>query len=1177
MDLWSDVLLTASAGTGKTHALVSRFLAALSDPREPGGTPAARVPGIVAITFTIAAAAEMRKRVQASVRATVRGWGPGSGARRAWTQTLDVLDGARITTIHALCASILREHPLEAREIAGVTPGFEVLDAGEASSLREEAFRRAVLRLQKEGGEGWESYLSLAVSLGTRDLAEMLRVLEGHRFSVSPESLGRAVGARDLVSSGGSKEARPSEPGDARASVARLWLEVRGEYVRIKREHGGLDFDDLEECALALMSDPLTGERVRAGIRHLLVDEFQDVSSRQLDLILLLRGADPPGRRALFSVGDPKQSIFAFRGARGALDRLRRARPGLREARLERTRRFRDPLASFVNHLSSTLLPPEAIGGVYAPILPAPPEGPSVAGGAATSTGVEVVWLEAPVRASSAGSREDVRASLERKFFDPSEGGPVPAEEGLEAHEARFLADRVAALLGERRWVRPWRPDDGEAPHPLGPGDIAVLLSYRRHEDEYVNALRARGLRVVSHPGTGFHDRSEVQDVLNLLAVLAREGDEVALYGLLRSPFFAFSDEEIAGWYLPHERPPGLVQVLGQQAEREPLSRAARAFERLERWRALREDLTPSDLLRTALDDVGAWGVFADDGRGGRALANVEKLLDRVRDLPASGVVGLSAIHRHLVELASLEEDEPEAGVEIARDAINLMTVHRSKGLEFPVVLVPGLQRQWPAPRGNLLVSPIGEVAIAGGEAGSDGEGGQAPGSAARGREGEAGEREAGGSSEGPAADRFERVQAEVARDAELEARRLLYVAVTRAREHLLLTCVERRNSSGAPRPPTREPWRRWVNAAFHLEEMADTEVRTPEGWQLQRRPLMGAVAPSAGADHGGPAPPLPPPPPPPGDARPTPGSPGLSTADIDRWLTGATGTEGPAATAVPTPIAARPSAPTGLLPPGELMRGGGRLTLTVTELRLLRRCEARWWAWKTSGRPELELEHEGEGDLDERTSEPSSTGGEVSPDPGHVDARRIGTLLHELMARGSPWNEEGARSEVQGLLGAEDERVEELTNAVAWAMQQDQGTPGGPPLREEPITLVWSEGCLRGRPDAVFLSGGTPLIEDYKFGRPEPMSAAELREEHGFQLHCYALGFRKGRRPVHARVLLPRSRSSATWELTPLDLDEAEKEVRWLLVRAGALIDGRSAPRPCGRADCPLCGAPSA
>lgn len=1172
VDLCSDVLLTASAGTGKTHALVSRFLAALSDPREPGGTPAARVPGIVAITFTIAAAAEMRKRVQASVRATVRGWGPGSGARRAWTQTLDVLDSARITTIHALCASILREHPLEAREVAGVTPGFEVLDAGEASALRGEAFRRAVLRLQKEGGEGWESYLSLAVSLGTRDLAEMLRALEEHRFAVSPESLGRAVGAADLASSGGSGEASSSEPADPRASIARLWVEVRSEYVRAKREHGGLDFDDLEECALALVSDPSTGERVRAGIRHLLVDEFQDVSSRQLDLILLLRGSDPPGRRALFSVGDPKQSIFAFRGARGALDRLRRARPGLREARLERTRRFRDPLASFVNHLSSSLLPPEAIGGTYAPILPAPPEGPGAAGGAAASTGVEVVWLEAPVRASTAGSRDDVRASLERRFVDPSEGGPVPAEEGLEAHEARFLADRVAGILGEKRWVRPWRPDDGDAPHQLGPGDIAVLLSYRRHEDEYVNALRARGFRVVSHPGTGFHDRREVQDVLNLLAVLAREGDEVALYGLLRSPFFAFSDEEIAGWYLPFERPPGLFKVFGEQAEREPRSRAARAFERLERWRALREDLTPSDLLRTALDDVGAWGVFADDGRGGRALANVEKLLDRVRELPASGVVGLAAIHRHLVELAALEQDEPEAGVELARDAINLMTVHRSKGLEFPVVLVPGLQRQWPPPRGNLLVSPIGEVAIAGGGIEAEGAEGKAPGPTPGGRDGGAGEGEAGGSSEDPEMGRFERVQAEVALDAELEARRLLYVAVTRAREHLLLTCVERRNASGAPRPPTRELWRRWINAAFHLEEMADSEVRTPEGWQLQRRPLIGSAAPSAETDHGGPTPPLPPPPPP-GAPHPTPGSPGLSTAEIDRWLGGMTDAAEPSATPGAARITAQSSVPSGLLPPGELMRGGGRLILTVTELVLLRRCEARWWTWKTSGRPELEIEHEGPGEGDGTLPEPSAPRGEDDHDRDQVDARRIGILLHELMARGSPWNEEFARTEVRRLLGGEDVRVEELTNAARWAMQQDQGTPGGPPLREEPITLVWSEGCLRGRPDAVFLSGGTPLIEDYKFGRPEPMSAAQLREEYGFQLHCYALGFRKGRRPVHARVLLPRSRSSATWELTPLDLDESEKEVRWLLVRAGALIDGRSAPRPCGRADCPRCG----
>ncbi len=1145
-DLTSDVLLTAAAGTGKTHALVGRYLSALGDPREAGGPPATRVPTLVAITFTTAAAAEMRKRVEAAVRQTARQFPPKSEARQTWNRVLDVLHAARISTIHAFCASLLRELPLSARDIAGVVPGFDVLDATEANALREEAFRRTLVRLQSERGALWQSYVALAAERGVADVAEMVRILEEHRFATTPKALMSEAGSGTAPNGPGGGQ--PATSGAPLETLGKLWEAVQESYRRAKQERGGLDFDDLEEAALALTGDPSTLAELRGGIRHLLVDEFQDVSKRQLELLLRLRGSDPPIRRALFAVGDPKQSIYAFRGARGALEGLRGAMPGLREGRLDRTRRFRDPLATFVNRLSSVLLPAEAIGGRYEPILPAE----TATGGAGSSTHVDVVWLEGPLRATPTAGRDEVRKALQQRFLDPSLPGPVPADEGLEHAEARFIAGWVVDRLAAGETVRPWRPDDGDLPHRLGPGDVALLLSYRSHEEEYVAALRERGLKVVTHPGAGFHGRSEVQDVMNLLAVLAWEGDEASLYALLRSPFFAFSDEEMAEWFLAAESSGSLSEAFRHRAAASPGSREARSLQLIEGWRARRERTPPAELLRDALDDVGAWGTFADDGRGGRARANVEKLLDTIRELPRSGVVGLAAVHRYLLELQEREADEPEAGVELARDAVNIMTVHGAKGLEFPLVVVPGLQRQWSAPRGALLVSPTGKVAI---EAGPEEEGKEVGSGAPE--EGEPAAKAptgANGAQAGPGgAATYEEVVAALAHDAELEARRLLYVAVTRARDRLLLTCVQRRSAAGAPLSFSREPWRRWLDEAFGFDATVEREIASTEGWRFRRLPSAAAETAPLSKD----ATPLP----------------------LPKWVEAADAPGGEAALPSEGGTGTLPFAE--ILEPGKLLRDHRRVPFTVTELDLLRQCEARWWAWRNGAedpragpRPD---------DLEEQLT---PLGGSEEGEDADGDARggadsaeerkRLGISLHTVLAQGPPWDDPRLPDLVDRALprsiADRERRVGELTEAARWALRQDLSTPDGPPLREEPLALIVGDAVVWGRPDAVFLSPATSLVEDYKGGPTRAPSPEVLRTQHGFQLGCYALSIRRGRRPVHVRVVLPRAKGMLAWELTPLDLDAQSEELQHLVRRAISILDHEASPTPCGRDDCPHC-----
>lgn len=1106
-DLSVDVLMISAAGTGKTRALVSRFIAALGSLGDGGAPPAARVPGVVAVTFTIAAAAEMRRRIESAVRRTAQSLQGSPPAQRAWSEVLDVLPSARISTIHALCASMLRENAMEARDHAGVPAGFAILSAPEADALRRESLDRARDLWRTEGGTRWQEYRRLAAEVGLDTLESMVMTLEEHRHALTPTS---------LPTEGEGSEADAEER--RQLAIARIFREFRSMYRSVKTESGVLDFDDLEEAALRLLAHPPTGAKIRARIHHLLVDEFQDVSPRQMQLLLALRGNEPSAHRTLFAVGDPKQSIYAFRGARGALASLQAALPNLVIGRLNTTRRFGEPLASFVNKTAASFLPPEAIGEVYRPIESAPPSD----GSGPVRTEVDVVLLEAPTPppkpASGTGSKRDVRALLASKFADPSAPGPVPPDEGPEHGEAAYIARWVQGVLQEGKKVRAWRPDEPPEPHRITEGDIAILLSYRRHEDTYASALRRAGYKVALHPGTGFHQRQEVKDVLNLLTVLARDGDDAALYALLRSPLFGISDDAIAEWYLPHETPPSLHVALLAEAARDPTGRAAEVHAWLEHWKVLRESLAPAALLRRALDDTGAWGAFAADGRGGRAVANVEKLLDRVRELPEQGVVGLAAIRQRLEELADVEGDVPEAGIELARDAINIMTVHGAKGLEFPVVIVPGLQRRWPAPRGALLVGPGGEVALEPGE----GEGAEDEPS------NDATLAPPTQTAEGV----HERVKLALARDAEMEARRLLYVALTRARDRLLVSCVARRSPSGAFAAPTQEPWRRWLNAALGIEDLTVPHRRAPEGWNLRRvplpSPLSGPVAKGPGADQ-------------------------LSEARLvqaERLL------EPGGSGVVPT---------TGweFVDPDPPARGGGRLSFSVSELEVLRACERAWWM--------------GTG-LPPRVAGPEPPPGKSGIPPG-MSRTEYGELMHLLLSLGAPVNVGFVRSETARRVPRIDE--DELDKFVAttveqlrWTFSQDGVTPGGPALREEPMVWVSERSVVRGRLDVVFPTGLTPTVQDYKTGASLPGDAEGLREEFGFQLGCYALAVRKGARAVQARIVDPVTRNIWAWEFSPRDLSDMAEELTRLTDRGRVLWEGKERPRGCGKAVCPACGA---
>jgi ATP-dependent helicase/nuclease subunit A len=838
-----DIVVTAGAGTGKTRTLVARYLSLLAE-----GLP---LRSIIAITFTRKAAREMRNRVRDTVRRYLEGSDLGAEERERWQSLYSQLDAARIGTIHSLCTEILRSHPAEAR----VDPRFEVLEEGQVNILRLQAVNEAlawaaddeqaaalfglmgerILRITLEGLLGgrldaqevlgsipgdlmghWRQALeerqtqllsglearpewseAVEVLLGNaaddpEDLAEIQRqgavaALEVAEGSL-PDQLASLVRLSDISLSGGRQAAWPGgkeqlgEVKSALRTLRELWKEEAelltlalnpldeglaatypalratfefacDRYSAFRRERNALDFDDLERGALTLLQDNMSiRSRWQDDVRALLVDEFQDTNSRQRDLIALLNGEG----EKLFIVGDAKQSIYRFRGADVTVFRAERERivqEGGAGIPLHRSFRAHRDLIAGLNALLEPVL------GEEDPSRP---------------------WVE-PF------------APLDYHREEPGSGFAPPHVElhltvgaksrGALDRAANALAARLLSLMGSDLEV--W----GEgATRPLDYGDIAVLCRASTSFNSYEDALERAGIPFLTVAGRGFYRRPEIRDLLNGLQALADPTDDLALVGLLRSPGMGLSDAEL--YDLREKRgedgsSPPLWDVLQEAG-----GHASRAAELI---RSLHDQVGRSpvaDVLKGLLDGTGYRAALLETG-GARAARNVDKLL---ADGHASGITGVGEFLEYVQGLRDSGTREGEARA-TAEGAVQIMTVHQAKGLEFPVVVL-GDATRGPHGGGSLLVQPRLGVLV-----GLKDEEKNQPAAFLLGRE-------------------IDRDQDEA------ESDRLLYVAATRAREKLILSaCI------GLTR---------------------DGEVGKPSGWMGRLAEPLGLTGTEVGYDEEG-------------------------------------------------------------------------------------------------------------------------------------------------------------------------------------------------------------------------------------------------------------------------------------------------------------------------------------
>ena len=744
------LFVEAGAGSGKTFTLTQRIAWALSPGSGEGGEPFLDGLGqVLVITFTEAAAREIRERVRATLR------------RAGMAEAALAVDDAWISTIHGMCSRILHRHALD----LGLDPGFGVVAGSEQEALfsaamdevmsaaREDAGMAAALSEVDLGGykqgSGYSGAMGLVKAVYDAgrclprglaglepaepgegcDLAGLMRDLLLRMEELGAEKLTAAAAAKvgpslealrafDSLAPGKktgeaaeralasvelprSSKAIAEKLGEAKAAHAAAACEVaflraaghapaflslarRAEeaYGRLKREAGVVDNDDLVALALAAVRDNPEVRRDYAGrFRLVMVDEFQDTDEGQLALIELLAGE---GARHLCTVGDAQQSIYRFRGADvGVFYRRGEGVGPAGTVRLDTNYRSHGDVLKFVERVSRG-----ASSGLGT-------------GGGETGTMRSFMHLDDnPARKDALRARDLPRVDVEVVAGTGASGRAT-------AHQSAVLAAQVADALALY------------AAHGERPGDMALLLGVTTHADLYIDSLRSRGLECVVTGGSTFTSTPEVKVMCALLHTLANPADtQSGLFPLLASEMFGIDANDLCelGTRLQEKLPAPTKRPIDQGLAclellpgHEPSARLLRAHEVLTRAWGQVGSRPVADVCEGVVRDSGWLARLGEQGAEGTArAANVLAAVRYIRDLTQSMGLGCcrAAVEFDRWLAASKIAPASLAGADAAGGGtVRIMTIHASKGLEFPVCAVAEC---WGAPResSSLAVVP---------------------------------------------------------------------------------------------------------------------------------------------------------------------------------------------------------------------------------------------------------------------------------------------------------------------------------------------------------------------------------------------------------------------------------------------------------------------------------------
>jgi len=810
-----NILVSAAAGSGKTAVLVERIIRMVCDEEHP-----VDIDRLLIVTFTNAAAAEMRERIALGISAKLDEKPESEHIQKQAA----LLHNAQITTIDSFCLFLLRNHFNE----IGLDPAFRVADEGEVKLMQQEVLQELIEDGYREGGESFRfcveffchggrekvleqhilnlsryaasfpfpeewllarkedyraqdaesvsgshygQYLLSYLQKMTAGCAEKLKrvgtlceepdgpYMYGELTEQETEQLERLAGCRSLSEFESRLPAvvfgrLPSKKDDSVSPVKRelakklrnevkeslkklegrffatplelaakqgyacmepvgtlvdLVLEFDRRMGEKKQERKIIDFSDMEHFALKILLNREEGRiqpsavalEYRQHFAEILIDEYQDSNLVQEYLLKAVSGEEE-GRFNRFMVGDVKQSIYKFRLARPELflEKYNTYCPEEGDCRridLAKNFRSRTQVVDAVNSVFSGIMSKD-IGGIE--------------------------YDERAALYPGAVYPENEGCESELLLVEKPDSN---AEENAKRLEARAIARKIKELMGSFQVTE----KGSGSLRPVRYSDLVILLRTNSGwDEEFKQVLEDEGIPVYITSKTGYFGATEVQELLQLLRVLDNPTQDIPLFGVMKSVFGGFTEEEIArlrsgkkscSLYEAVKEYVSDLEAAGEkleEAEDRMLSvrgncsrgcggledgknaalcrKAADFITMLERYREYTAYMPIRELLATLVTDFDYLNYVTALPAGGKRRANVEMLFTKASDFEKTSYFGLFHFIRYMEQLEKYDVDYGEAELlDENADVVRIMSIHKSKGLEFPVTFVAGMSKRF--------------------------------------------------------------------------------------------------------------------------------------------------------------------------------------------------------------------------------------------------------------------------------------------------------------------------------------------------------------------------------------------------------------------------------------------------------------------------------------------------
>ena len=807
-----NILVSAAAGSGKTAVLVERIIRMLTDPEKP-----ADVDRLLIVTFTEAAAAEMKERIRGAIEQALEERPEDVHLQRQAT----LIHSAQITTIHSFCLSVIREH----FHILDIDPSFRIAEEGELKLLRQDVLdelleacyinaetsflefvekfgtgrndkkiEEIILKLYdysrsypqpelwldacvrsyrtgRDDGTGTEPACMERVKVLVRQkTGDMLLILEeglrlcglpdgpymyGEMLEADSEGLEHLlkqesfagmyeavqgiawkrlsakkddsvdVDKRDQVKALREKAKKMmkditamyfyeapeeilkdmEESADSMQVLTDLVKQFSEAFSRKKQSKNMIDFSDMEQFALRILTTEVEGRLVpslaaaeyQEQFLEVMIDEYQDSNLIQ-EAILTSVSTVSKGRNNIFMVGDVKQSIYRFRLSRPELfmekyETYSQEDSDRQRIDLHKNFRSREEVLGSVNFIFEQIMRRELGGICYdgqAALYPGASYDPQLDGQGRSLNRAELILV------------------------DTSDDG-LAGETGRE-RDARAVARRIKELLLSGR-VLDKASGTYRAPRYK---DIVILTrSIKGWADVFAAVLGEEGIPAYAGSREGYFETYEVSVLLDYLRILDNFMQELPLTAVLTSPFAGLNAQQLADIRNAYPELPYYEAVLEYAHAKEQggdLRKLLQAFlEKLEYFREMVPYTAIHELLWRIIEDTGYGLYIASMPGGAQREANVEMLVEKASAFEGTSYKGLFNFVRYIEQLKKYDVDYGEANIaDEQSDTVRIMTIHKSKGLEFPIVFVCGMGKQFNTQdvKGSIVIHPEWGVGI---------------------------------------------------------------------------------------------------------------------------------------------------------------------------------------------------------------------------------------------------------------------------------------------------------------------------------------------------------------------------------------------------------------------------------------------------------------------------------